>query len=160
MAIAYPLDLRTIIKQGKARSQPAQFSMSDSARGPGYVQPTGSDVPVNWSITFKFTQKEAQRFWLWFSSASYLDKGRNTFILPIKTEFGTVEHECQFLPDGLMSCSEDGSTFVYTATITARALIIPEDFTDIETFIVENVMMEDSDRALFDEALNLKWPAA
>ncbi len=125
MPVAFPLSLRTIIRQGKSRSQPAAFRLAEPRRGYAYVQATGTDTPVFWDITLKFTQPEAALFQLWFTQD--LQRGLLEFSLPIRTEFGLLTHTCRFLPDSLLSVQEDGEIFVYTATIMARAQIIPAD---------------------------------
>jgi hypothetical protein len=126
MPVAYPLNLRTIIRQGKSRSQPAAFRLSEPRRGYAYVQATGTDTPVFWDITLKFTQPEAALFQLWFTQD--LQRGVLEFTMPIRTEFGLVTHTCRFLPDSLLPVQEDGEVFVYTAQIMARAQIIPAGF--------------------------------
>lgn len=123
MPVAFPLSLRTIIRQGKSRSQPAAFSMSEPRRGYAYVQAIGTDTPVFWDVTFKFTQPEAALFQLWFTQT--IQRGLLEFTLPIKTEFGLITHTCRFLPDGLLPVQEDGEVWVYSAKIMARAQIIP-----------------------------------
>lgn len=158
MAIQYPFGLGTILVSSKQRSQSAIFGMTNPKRGPGYVQATGTDTPVFWTATFKFPKADAQRFLMWFKLPEYLNGGLEKFILPIQTEFGLVDHECQFLPDSLFNTSQDGGVFTYTSTITARELIIPQDAVDMGSYIVEN-MMDVNDWALIDYALNDEWPA-
>lgn len=126
MPAAYPLSLRTIIRSGKSRSQPAAFSMSEPRRGYAYVQAIGTDTPVFWDVTFKFTQPEAALFQLWFTQT--IQRGLLEFTLPIKTEFGLITHTCRFLPDGLLPVQEDGEVWVYSAKIMARAQIIPSAY--------------------------------
>jgi hypothetical protein len=126
MPVAFPLSLRTIIRQGKSRSQPAAFRLSEPRRGYAYVQATGTDTPVFWDITLKFTQPEAALFQLWFTQD--LQRGVLEFTMPIRTEFGLVTHTCRFLPDSLLPVQEDGEVFVYTAQIMARAQIIPAPY--------------------------------
>lgn len=125
MPAAFPLSLRTIIRSGKSRSQPAAFSMSEPRRGYAYAQAIGTDTPVFWDVTFKFTQPEAALFQLWFTQT--IQRGLLEFTLPIKTEFGLQTHTCRFLPDGLLPVQEDGEIWVYSAKIMARAQIIPAD---------------------------------
>lgn len=131
---AYPLDLRTIIRASKSRSQPAAFRMTEPRRGYGYVQGSGTDTPVFWDVEFRFTRPEAIRFQIWF--AVPLARGVNDFTLPIRTEFGLVTHTCRFLPDGLLDTSEEGESFVYRARIMARAQVIPAGFLDAADLIV------------------------
>lgn len=157
MPLQYPLGLGTIVVSAKSRSQNAKFGMVNPKRGPGYKQLTGSDVPVFWTAQFKFTKSEAKRFWLWFSHKDYLNGGVNDFILPIGTEFGLVDHVCSFLPDSLMDTSQDGAVFTYSATITARKLIIPQESLDMASYIVED-FMNPNDWALIDLAMNEVWP--
>lgn len=126
MAVPYPLHLRTVVRAGKKRSQPAAFTVAEPRRGRGYVQEIGTDVPVFWDVSFRFTSSEAVVFRLWFRNT--LRKGVEEFTMPIRTEFGLIEHVCQFLPDSLMDTSEDGDTFTYQATIMARAEVVPEEF--------------------------------
>lgn len=128
MADPYPLSLRTILRASKSRSQPAAFSMSDPRRGAGYAQATGTDVPVFWDVLFRFTQAEASFFQMWFIYT--LQRGLLEFDLPIRTEFGLITHTCRFLPDSLLTTTEDGPLWNYKATIMARGQIVPEEFTE------------------------------
>lgn len=138
MAINYPLSLRTILQAGKQRTQPATFKTSDPRRGYAYYQKIGTDAPVFWSVSFCFTREEAKRFWMWFWSPDYLDRGSKSFNMPIKTEFGLVTHECRFLPDTLLPVSETAETINYSATITARALVHPDGSVNLATFYIDN----------------------
>lgn len=124
MAVSYPLALRTIIRASKVRTQPAGFGVAEPRRGPAYFQDTGTDVPVFWEVLFRFTTEEAQRFWSWFDHN--LMRGALWFTLPIRTEFGLAEHECHFMPDGLLPVREVGELWEYTATITSRRLLSPD----------------------------------
>ncbi len=135
MAITYPTGLPSPLAT-KSRSQAASFSMLDPRRGPSYTQKTGNDVPTQWDLTFRFDYRQAQRFWLWFEMESYLDKGANEFELPLRTEFGIVTHTCRFLPDSLVPASSDANVWTYTATITARKLVIPQEYIDAGDLII------------------------
>lgn len=136
MAIPYPTGLPSPLAT-KTRSQSASFSMLDPRRGPSYTQKTGNDVPTQWDLTFRFNEQQAQQFWLWFDLGAYLDKGANEFILPLRTEFGIVSHTCRFLPDSLVPASSAARVWTYTATITARKLVIPQEYIDAAGLIVE-----------------------
>lgn len=134
MPVAYPFNLRTVIRTSKSRSQPAAFRMSEPRRGYAYVQATGTDTPVFWDVEFRFTRAEAVRFQLFF--VVLLERGINDFTMPIRTEFGEQEYTCRFLPDGLGDCREDGETFAYSATIMARAQVIPDGFLEAADLII------------------------
>lgn len=123
---AYPLHFRTILRAGKSRKQPASFSMSEPRRGYGYAQAIGTDVPVFWDVAFRFTRLEAIAFQFWFRDV--IQRGVIEFTMSIRTEFGLVTHTCRFLPDSLLPTMEDGDLFGYTATIMARAQVIPSEF--------------------------------
>lgn len=125
MTAAYPFHLRTILRASKSRSQPAAFSMSEPRRGFAYTQATGTDTPVLWDVRFCFTQVEAQSFKLWFNLV--ISKGVDEFTMPIRTEFGLLDHTCRFVPDSLLDTDEQGELFTYRATIMARAEVIPAD---------------------------------
>lgn len=126
MPVDYPLSLRTIIRAKKSRSQPATFSMSTPRRGYAYVEPIGTDVPVFWDVGFLFTPLEAAYFQLWF--VNDIARGVDEFNLPIRTEFGLVTYTVRFLPDSLLQVRENGELFEYTATIMARAQVIPAEY--------------------------------
>jgi len=159
MAIAYPLGLGTIITSGKSRSRPASFTQTDPRRGSPYFQEIGTDIPVVWDATFKFSRSDRVRFWLWFTQPQFLNEGKNKFILPIKTEFGLVDYECNFLAEGLMPVSEEGEIFTYTAKIMARSLITPPDFSLAADMIVG---LEDWEMwaNFLDQTINEAWPLA
>lgn len=134
MPQAYPLVLRTVLRQSKSRSQPAAFSMSAPRRGYAYAQATGTDTPVMWDVTFRFTSAEALVFQLWFTQL--IARGVDEFTMPIRTEFGVLTHTCRFVPDSLLDTSEDGELFTYRATIMARAQVIPAGYADAAELIV------------------------
>lgn len=128
MAEPYPLNLRTVLQSSKSRSQPAAFRLSEPRRGYAYAQAIGTDTPVFWDVEFRFTPAEAIRFQLWFTQV--IGRGLLEFILPIRTEFGLIDHTCRFLPDGLGDCREDGQSFSYSAKLMARAQVIPQGAID------------------------------
>lgn len=133
MPVAYPLPLRTILRASKSRSQPAAFSMSEPRRGYAYAQATGTDTPVFWDVGFRFTADEALAFQLWFTKI--IARGVDEFTLPIRTEFGLLEHTCRFLPDSLLPAKEDGETWGYSATLMARAQVIPTGYAEAAELI-------------------------
>jgi hypothetical protein len=112
---AYPLDLRTVLQSSKSRSQPAAFRMAEPRRGMPYVRAIGTIAPTQWNVQFHFTPAEAVRFQLWL--AVTLQFGLLEFTMPIRTEAGLVSHLCQFLPDGLLDCKEEGESFIYEAQL-------------------------------------------
>ena len=157
MTSAYPLGLRTIIQADKSRSQPASFRVNQPRRGYGYAQQVGTDTPVIWSIGLLFTQTEAVRFQLWFRYE--INGGADEFTMPIKTEFGLIDHVCRFLPDSLLDTSEAADTFKYTAQIMARAQVVPQEYQDASGLIVASEDWE-SDASWLDIGVNLEWIAA
>jgi len=153
MPVAYPLNLRTVLKAGKSRTQPAAFRTSDPRRGYAYVQAIGTDAPVFWDVEFRFTKAEAIRFQLWFVYT--LQRGLIEFTLPITTEFGTIDHTCRFLPDGLGDCREDGQSWSYSAKIMTRAQVIPPEYSDPETMALILALPDwDAWAEVLDIALN------
>lgn len=123
MTAAYPSGLRSVLRASKARSQASTFTASDPQRGYAHIQATGRDVPVVWDIALAFTQSEAQVFRDWFRDD--IAQGTAEFTLPIRTEFGLVEHVVRFMPDGLLDLQQNGAVWSYTAQIAARSAIVP-----------------------------------
>lgn len=134
MTVAYPLHLRTVLRAGKSRTQPAAFGLLQPRRGYGYAQATGTDTPVFWDVSFRFTQAEALVFQTWF--VYIIQRGLLEFTLPLRTEFGVQTHICRFLPDGLLDTMEEGETWLYKATIMARAQLIPDGYEEAAELIV------------------------
>lgn len=130
MAVAYPSELPLALLE-KTRQQAAAFTVAQPRRGFGYVEPTGTDVPVFWRVTWRFTEAQARVFRHWFGYT--LSRGTLPFTMNITTEFGTLEHECQFLPDDLLPARHlGGGVWETSATIMARTLIAGEPvFVDI-----------------------------
>lgn len=156
--IAYPVGLPTFLFAGKSRNQPAQFTESNPRRGPSYTQKIGSDMPVFWDVTFRFNEDDAQRFQLWVKLSQYLDNGINEFILPIKTEFGLVDHTCRFLSTSFLDTKQDSQTsFTYNATIMARKLVVPQSYLDNGDYIVTLPDWK-TYASLLDVAVNQEWP--
>ncbi len=123
MPVDYPAALPPPLTASRSRSQPAAFGMSNPRRGPGYVEPIGTDVPVLWDMTWRLREEDAAFFQLWFAVG--LERGTLEFTLPIRTEFGVADYTCQFLPDSLLTAREEGALWTYTATIHARGLVVP-----------------------------------
>lgn len=156
--IAYPVGLPTFLFAGKSRNQPAQFTESNPRRGPSYTQKIGSDMPVFWDVTFRFNEDDAQRFQLWVKLSQYLDNGLNEFILPIKTEFGLVDHTCRFLSTSFLDTKQDSQTsFTYNATIMARKLVVPQSYLDNGDYIVTLPDWK-TYASLLDVTINQEWP--
>lgn len=147
---AYPFGLSTILRAGKSRSQPASFRIAEPRRGYGYAQAIGTDTPVFWDVQFRFNPADAVRFRLWFVTVTA--RGLSQFTMPIRTEFGTVTHTCQFLDGNLLDTTEEGESFTYTAQIMARAEVIPAAYTDAADMIIGlprwDVWAEFLDRAI------------
>lgn len=123
MAVAYPLSLRTIVKANKRRSGPAAFREIAPRRGMGYSQTIGTEPPLIWDAVFRFTRAEAETFRLWFEYT--LLKGLEEAIVPIATEFGLIDYTVQFLPDSLMTASQNGEVWEFSASLLARSMVIP-----------------------------------
>ncbi len=157
LTTAYPLALRTVLRQSKRRTQAAAFSVSDVREGYAYLEAGGTDLPVVWDIELRFTRDEAALFQVWFREL--LDLGVKPFTLPIATEFGTITHEVQFLPGSLLEASEDGETVRYSASIAARRLAIPQGYIDAALLIIG---LDDwtAWMAALDPALNRDAPEA
>lgn len=119
MTAAFPAGLRTILRASKARSQEASFATSNAQQGYAHAQATGNDRPVIWDIGLAFTRQEAETFRDWFRDD--IASGVDEFTLPIRTEFGLVEHVVRFLPGGLLDLRENGAVWTYTARIATRS---------------------------------------
>lgn len=150
--IRWPLGMQSILTTGKARNQLARFQMSDPRSGPPYRKRLSSDVPVIWDVTFRFTGDDAIIFWSWYENGT--DYGRKNFILPIRTEYGIVDHEVMFLPDSLLPVSQEANVFTYTAKILARKLIIPDEFPP-DIWVDPDAW---KNRDIIDPAINWQWP--
>lgn len=120
MPVAYPTSLPLALID-KTRDQPAAFQVAQPRRGFGYVEPIGTDTPVFWSVAWRFTGAQAQVFWQWFVYTTA--RGTLPFVMGVRTEFGVIAHELQFLPDGLLPAKQVGSdVWEYRATVMAAAL--------------------------------------
>lgn len=121
MPVAYPSTL-PLPMFGHTREQPAAFTLAQPRRGWGYVEPTGTDVPVFWLVDWTLTEAQAKTFRQWFVATT--ERGTLPFTIGIRTEFGIVEHEVQFTPNELLSARHlGGGVWKYSATIMARDVI-------------------------------------
>lgn len=157
MTAAYPFDIRTVLRASKSRTQPAAFRMNEPRRGYGYAQASGTDTPVLWDVAFRFTTEEAQVFQTWF--VFIVQRGVLEFTMPIRTEFGVIVHTCRFLPDSLLPAREEGGTWGYTATIMARAQVIPDGYEDAAELIV-GLPDWRTWAGLLDQTVNVAMPEA
>ena len=134
MAVAYPSTLPTALRASKSRTQAAPFQATPPGSGKLYVQRSGADNPVVWNLQFRFTTAQAAVFMAWF--VTDIQRGLLPFEMPIRTEFGTITHTCRFMPGGLLDCREDGETFTYSATVMARAQVIPSGYAEAAELIL------------------------
>lgn len=136
MPVAYPPSLPLALLS-KTREQPAVFQVSQPRRGRGYVEPTGTDTPVFWALTWRFTAAQAQLFRNWFVFS--LQRGTLPFAMTIRTEFGAIAHDdLQFLPEGLMPAKQIATdVWEYGATVMARSEVI-SDFPFVVALITGN----------------------
>lgn len=121
-------------RASKSRSQPAAFTVAEPRRGYGYRQAVGTDTPVIWDCVFRFGPADAVRFQLWF--VVNLQRGLLEFTMPIRTEFGLLDHVCQFLPESLLDTTEEGGVVSYKAQVMARAQVVPDAFLDASDLII------------------------
>lgn len=56
--------------------------------------------------------------------------------MPIRTEFGLLEHVCRFLPDGLGDAVEAGGSYTYKVKLMARAQLIPQGYIDAADLVM------------------------
>ncbi|WPB58647.1 hypothetical protein [Xylophilus sp. GOD-11R] len=133
MHFPYPATLPLLQSASKSRSQPTAFSIAEPRRGYGYAQATGTDTPVFWDGEFKFTTDQAIAFQLWFTQT--LRRGLLEFTMPIRTEFGLLEHLCRFLADDLGNASENGGIWTYPVKLMTRRQLIPAAFIEAQDLI-------------------------
>lgn len=155
--VAYPSNIAPM-QISKTRSHTPTFKLLEPTAGAAYVKHTSIDAPITYSATFKFSEADAQKFWVWYYSPLYCNRGRNKFTMPIKTEFGLIEHECQFIPDSLMDLSQDVGIYEYSATLMIREMPIPAEILAAQEFILLGDWWDY--RAEFDIAVNRTWPEA
>ncbi|WP_106478102.1 hypothetical protein [Phytohalomonas tamaricis] len=161
MAVNYPKGLPLMMVSGKSRSQAATYRMSDPAVGPGYVERLTENTPVFWSFSLTMTREQANIFRIWLESPNYCDKGLSSFIMPVKTEEGLVEHELRFTVDGYPQLkSETGNILTYGCECFAKRLV--REFDD-------DVILEWSEQygaayplqfEYLDRTVNKEWPDA
>lgn len=137
MTVAYPSDLPTAQRATKVRRQEATFTASDVLAGYGHFEASGTDRPVQWDVTFRFSTVDAPRFMRWF--VDDIDEGLLPFTMDIRVETGVHSFLCRFLPEGLLDAKEEAETWEYTARIIARpaeviaaATVPPEPLAPIE----------------------------
>jgi hypothetical protein len=130
----YPLGLRSILSASKSRSQPAPFQLAQPRRGYAYAQAIGTDTPVFWDVSFLFGEQDSIRFSLWLKYT--LKGGLLEFTMPLRTEFGYLDHVCRFMPEGLGDCTHADGFFSYKAKIMARSQVVPQAYQDAADLIV------------------------
>lgn len=123
LTTAWPDALPSILRASKRRRRDASFAASDAAGGYAHFEAAGTDQPVVWDAEVRFTPAQAALFQVWFRDV--LDLGVQPFTASIRTEFGLIEHECQFLPSGLLETTEEGETWRYRMSFAARSLYAP-----------------------------------
>lgn len=148
--IKYPKILRPILEAGFSRRQEAGFTYSDSRSGKIYTKKIAQNQPTFINVTFKFNSQEAVMFQSWYQHT--LKMGLLPFMMPLMTEWGEFDYECQFVPDSLLPASKQGYIWTYTAEIMIRDYGIPKYFpADIASWpeYAGNDAMK-----LFDEIVN------
>lgn len=118
MPVPYPSALPGALRADKVRTKAAAFSVSNPRRGRPYIEPTGTDTPTVWAVSWRFTQAQAALFMEWFNDT--LQRGTLEFTIPIRTETGLREITANFLDGGLLDAREEGQLWFYSAQIVSR----------------------------------------
>ncbi len=155
--VNYPDGLRPAIQAGKKREIPAAFRATNPAVGPFYIENFTDDLPVIWDFNLKFTSFQAQVFFDWFLSPDFADKGRVSFNMPIRIEDGLVDHEVNFLPDGVPQLTSERSGIkTYAVSVMARAI-----HTELRdgwmTYFYERFGDDQGQLSALDIAMNQSW---
>lgn len=117
MPIAYPAGLPAVLAS-KRTSKIAPFSMAQPRRGTPYVERTGTDTPTIFEVEWLLQQDEAVALRDWVETA--LQGGVLEFGMPLRTEDGLRFVTGNFMPDGLLDRSREGTLWRYRATIVSR----------------------------------------
>ena len=136
MPVAYPSELRGMINAGKTRNIAPSFAESRPLVGASYIESVTDDAPFLYSFQLTFTRPQAAIFWAWFNSASYCDKGRAQFTMPIRIDSGEiVDQTVRFTADGIPQLTSDlGGAVVYSCTVYGARLEVATPFDTIMEF--------------------------
>lgn len=118
MPVAYPA-IPGPLRAERSRSKGAAFGVANPRRGAPYIEPTGTDTPTVWSLTWRLQQHHAAEFIEWFESD--LARGTLEFTIPLRTETGLREITANFLDANLLDARIEGELWVYSASIVSRS---------------------------------------
>ncbi len=118
MPVAYPTSLPGPLRAERLRSRAAAFAVANPRRGTPYIEPTGTDAPTVWALTWRLRDDQAATFVAWFNDA--LSRGTLEFDIPLRTETGLRQITANFLDANLLDARQEGEVWVYTAQIVSR----------------------------------------
>jgi hypothetical protein len=118
MPVAYPPTLPGPLRADRVRSRRAAFAVANPRRGTPYIEPTGTDTPTVWSLSWRFREDQAATFMAWVNDT--LARGTLDFTIPLRTETGLRQITANFLDANFLDARQEGELWVYTAQIVSR----------------------------------------
>ncbi|TCW00383.1 hypothetical protein [Biostraticola tofi] len=152
MAIPYPDWLPLAQKDNKSMTKATGFRADQPVVGEPIFQKLTDDLPVTWSLVWKFKPREERAFAQWIRSPKYLDNGTKWFDIRIKIGGGETQLQQVHFVTMPVQTSINGSITTWTATVIARELnneddqyddllvMLPEGWESILDRVVNQIM--------------------
>lgn len=130
--VSYPAFLPLPQRADQNITQDTGWLTSQPAVGPAIITPITTDIKATWTLQWIFTLDQAERFKSWLRSPTYLDKGRNWFVMPIDLgDTQGVQPQTLHFIDMPVQTSKQGSSVRWSATVIANEVDdITEDYDD------------------------------
>ena len=148
--IAYPEGLPEPQRDGYGFQPVSPLARSEMQSGRTRQRRRFTSVPTVATVTWLFTEVEAQLFEGWFEHV--LLSGSLPFNCPLKTPLGFDNYKAEFVDiyDGPVLVGVDDWRFSAQLRLLKRPLISKDLVVEVPDYIL--------DADIFDRALNQKWP--
>lgn len=134
--VSYPDMLPLPQRADQNMTQDMAWQTTQPAVGPVIFTPLTTDLKSTWSLQWKFTLQQAERFKSWLRSPTYCDRGRNWFQMRIDLgDTQGVQLQTLHFISMPVQTSKNGNIVTWTASVICNGI---EDITeDYDDWIVE-----------------------
>lgn len=118
----FPSSLREILRNSISEQPLPIWRANPTEIGPPLRAKLVDEAPSLFTVNWNFTEAEFSTFETWFKDV--IQQGTSTFIIPIRTGAGVVDHECYF-QNGNYRSRQKGKRTVIQAQLLAIRKIFP-----------------------------------
>ena len=148
----YPTDKLPPPLVGKSRRQLQNYDVRDTFDGNAVKRQVRNSSPVYFDVSFRVRAVDRAVFSIWLEQVS----NGESFVIPLATEGGVIDHTCFFTELPLSPSEESGDVYTFSGEVFAQQLNNGlNTATDEEKELIFEL---GNDVSLLAQTVNESWP--